>query len=60
MFTKLPIPDKYKVDQMQSFADIINGKEDGMAATIFDGQINQHAVDAVLQSSEEGRWITLQ
>ena len=60
VFTKLPIPDKYKVDQMQSFADIINGKEDGMAATIFDGQINQHAVDAVLQSSEEGRWITLQ
>ena len=60
VFTKLPIPDKYKVDQMQSFADIINGKEDGIAATIFDGQINQHAVDAVLQSSEEGRWITLQ
>lgn len=58
-YTKLPIPDKYKVDQMQSFADIINDKADGMAATIFDGQVNQHAVDAVIESAAEGKWVTL-
>lgn len=57
VFTKLPIPEKYMVDQMQSFADIINGKEDGLAATIFDGQINQHAVDAVIKSAETGGWV---
>ena len=57
VFSKLPIPKKYKVDQMQSFADLINGKGDGMAADIFDGQINQHAVDAVLQSGETGVWV---
>ncbi len=59
VYSKLPIPEKYKVNQMQSFADIINGKEDGLAATIFDGQVNQHAVDAVLVSSENGRWVEL-
>ena len=32
-------------------------KGDGMAADIFDGQINQHAVDAVLQSGETGVWV---
>lgn len=60
VFTTLPIPDKFKVDQMQSFADIINGREDGKAATIVDGQINQHAVDAVLRSAETGTWETIE
>ena len=55
-FSTLPIPDKFKVDQMQCFADIILGKEDGNAATIEDGRINQHAVDAVLRSAETGTW----
>jgi predicted dehydrogenase len=58
-FTKVPVPDQYKVDQMQSFADIINGRGDGMSATIEDGQRNQHAVDAVIQSYEEERWVKL-
>ena len=56
VFTKLPIPAKFKVDQMQSFADIINGKPDGKAATIEDGRVNQHAMDAVLRSAESGTW----
>lgn len=59
VFSKLPIPEKYKADQMQSFADIINGKDDGLAATVFDGQVNQHAVDAVLRSGETGCWVEL-
>lgn len=59
VFTKLPIPDKYKVDQMQCFADIINGKGDGLAATILDGQVNQHAVDAVIESGETGNWVEI-
>ena len=58
-FTKLPLPDKFKVDQMQSFADIILGKADGKAATIEDGRVNQHLVDAVIRSGETGEWETL-
>lgn len=60
VFSKLPIPQKFKVDQMQSFADIINEKGDGKAATIQDGQYNQHVMDAVLRSAETGVWETIQ
>ncbi|MDF2924808.1 MAG: oxidoreductase [Paenibacillaceae bacterium] len=52
-------PSQYNSDQMQSFADIINGNGDGLAADIEDGRINQHACDAVIQSFEEERWIKL-
>ena len=55
-YTKLPVPDKYKSDQMQSFADIVNDKGDGLAADIFDGRKNQHVLDAVLASAAEGVW----
>ncbi len=58
-FTKLPIPEQCRSEQMQSFADIINGTGDGKAATIEDGRINQHAVDAILSSAESGRWVEL-
>jgi predicted dehydrogenase len=59
LFTKLPVPHKFKADQMQSFADIINGKDDGLAATIFDGQKNQHVLDAIIESVDKGEWVTL-
>lgn len=57
VFSKLPIPERYYVDQMQSFADILNGVGDGLAATIQDGQANQHVVDAIIKSAEEGTWL---
>ena len=60
IFSKLPIPEEYKCDQMQAFADKINGKDDGLAAGIEDGRINQHAVDAVLRSAKTGMWETIQ
>ena len=44
---------------MQSFADIILGRGDGIAATILDGRTNQHMVDAVLSSAKTGNWINL-
>lgn len=58
-FAKVPIPNHFKADQMQSFADIINGCGDGMSATIVDGQSNQHVVDAIIQSSVEEKWVKL-
>lgn len=59
VFSKLPIPERYYVDQMQSFADILNGVGDGLAATIQDGQANQHVVDAILESAEKGQWLDI-
>ncbi len=58
-YTKLHIPAHYYSDQMQSFADIIKGVEEGKAARIQDGQANQHVVDAILASAESGRWAAL-
>jgi predicted dehydrogenase len=58
-YTKIPIPGSFAADQMQSFADIINGKGDGLTATIQDGLLNQKTVDAVVASFEQERWISL-
>lgn len=55
-FAQLTIPEEYKADQMQSFANILLGKGDGLAATIQDGLANQKAVDAVLRSHISGKW----
>ena len=51
------LPDEYKADQMQSFADIVNGCGDGLAATMADGVASQRLMDAVLESAEKGTWI---
>ena len=59
VFSKLTIPQQYYSDQMQSFADILNGVGDGMPATIFDGQANQHVVDTILESAEAGKWMEI-
>ena len=59
VFNHLPIPQQYFSDQMQSFADIVNGIGDGLAATIQDGQANQHLLDAIVESAEKGSWLSL-
>ena len=58
-FCNVNIPDKYKCTQMQSFADIVNGKSDGYSANISDGAINQYLLDAILKSIENNNWIDL-
>jgi predicted dehydrogenase len=58
-FARIPLPSFYAADQMRSFADIINGKADGLAATVEDGLANQRTLDAVLDSLEKERWISL-
>lgn len=59
VFSRLPIPDRCRSDQMQSFADILLKKGDGLAATVEDGLKNQQTVDAVLASAEQGKWLVL-
>lgn len=59
VFSRLPIPERCCSDQMQSFADIVLKKGDGMAATIEDGLKNQRVLDAILESANQGSWVTL-
>lgn len=59
VFTRLHIPEKYRVAQMQSFADILLEKSDGLSAQIEDGRRNQQVIAALLQSQQEKRWVTL-
>jgi predicted dehydrogenase len=58
-FVKIPLPPSYKADQTQSFADIIKGTGDGLAAVIEDGLANQKTLDAVIESFENERWVGL-
>ena len=53
------IPEEFRVDQMQSFADLLNGTDDGLNADIDDGVENEILLDGILRASEEGRWVTL-
>jgi predicted dehydrogenase len=56
-FVKIPIPPSFQADQMQSFADIINEKSDGLAARIEDGLASQKVLDAVADSFGNERWV---
>jgi predicted dehydrogenase len=58
-FTTVPVPPSYGADQMRSFADIINGKSDGLAASVEDGLLNQRTLDAVIDSFEQERWVSV-
>ncbi len=55
-YVELRIPDEYRADQTQSFADILLGRGDGLSATVEDGLVNQRAVEAVLRSAASGQW----
>jgi predicted dehydrogenase len=58
-FVKVPLPPSYAADQTQAFADIINGRADGLSAVIEDGLANQRILDAVINSFEREHWVTL-
>lgn len=53
------IPEKYRVSQMQSFADLLSGKDDGENAGIADGDQNARVLDAILLSAKMGSWVRL-
>jgi predicted dehydrogenase len=59
IFSKMPIQKQYKSDLMQSFADMLNGCEDGLAATIVDGQISQSILEKVQLSAKQKEWINI-
>jgi len=54
VFIGVPIPKKYYKTQMQSFADILNGRSDGLPADIRDGWRAMRVVDGALASAVSG------
>jgi predicted dehydrogenase len=59
VFRKVEIPETFKVGQMQAFFNLVNGKGDGKDATMEDGYVNQIAVDAIVRSFTEEKWISI-
>ena len=53
------VPDKFKINQEQMFIDMVNGKDCEFLPTIEDGIECQKILDAILESSETGRRVTL-
>ena len=58
-FANVPVPVRHKGNQMQSFADILLGKSDGLPACLKDGWINQQIMEAALLSAEKGSRVML-
>ena len=52
IWCSVPIPHKHRSNQMQSFANILNGCGDGLAATIEDGWQVQKVLDAALIAAD--------
>jgi predicted dehydrogenase len=50
----VPVLPIYNSSQMQSFADIVNGCGDGMAAGIRDGLRSQQLIDSAVNAAESG------
>ena len=59
IWAEVPIPPKYEAAQMQCFADILNGRGDGLAANLRDGLAVQRILDNSLLSAEKGIRINL-
>jgi predicted dehydrogenase len=59
VFHSVDIPAEFQGNQMQAFVDLVNGKSDGLNATIADGYQNQVAVDAIVESFTEEKWVHL-
>ncbi|WP_256719500.1 Gfo/Idh/MocA family protein [Paenibacillus odorifer] len=59
VFRKVEIPEEFHVAQMTSFVNLVKGQGDGYDATMEDGYINQQAIDSIIASLTEQRWITI-
>jgi len=52
IWTNIPVPGWYASNQAQSFADILNGCGDGLAATMHDGWQTQKVIDAAVEAGK--------
>ena len=58
-YDRVPVPEKYRVDQMQTFFNIVKGKRRWPGATVEDGYLNQLCMDAALRSARTGRAVAV-
>ncbi len=58
-YVPMEIPGKYFVSQMQCYGAEMANRSDGWNAIIKDGVKNQHLLDAIIASAEEGCWKNL-
>ena len=58
-YVSVPIPEEFRVSQMQAFADLLNGRDDGLNASAEDGLTNEILLDGILRADAEKRWVTL-
>ena len=54
VWAEVKAPQKYRISQMQSFANILNGYGDGLAASMKDGLAVQRVLDGSLSAAEKG------
>ena len=59
VWAEIPVPPQYERSQMQSFADILNGRGDGLAANLRDGLNVQRLLDRSVVSAEKGVRVNL-
>ena len=53
------VPDKYQSSQEQMFIDLVSGKDCPYLPTVADGLRSQKVLDALLESSEKRRWVSV-
>jgi predicted dehydrogenase len=53
------IPQEMRVDQMQEWANVLNGCDDGLSATIDAGVVNQRLMDGIVEAAQKRCWVTL-
>ncbi len=53
------VPEEFYVTQEETFVDAVLGKRDPLFPSLSDGAFSQKIVDAILESSEKGCWITV-
>jgi len=58
-YCPLDIPVEFKSDQMQSFLNIVNGRGDGLAATLADGFRAQQLITGVMKSFDTMKWVSV-
>lgn len=56
-FTQIDIPAEFYAEQMQSFFDILNGREDGLSADMADGLRAQRLMTKIVESSASKAWV---
>ncbi|WP_332632273.1 Gfo/Idh/MocA family protein [Halalkalibacter flavus] len=51
------VPDSYRKQQFQDFADLVTGNEQPNTPTFYDGYQNQKVLDRIIQSAETGQTV---